>query len=196
MPSIACMEESDLKLYRKIQKGSKLAFDELFRKYYSVLCKFVYLYLQDSDSCQEVVQDAFVGLWNDASKKEIDNIKSYLYTAVKNKALNIIEADKRHNKLLQENYLPEQEDDAEEEMLQEIKPVILQKVNELPEKCKEIFMLTKFEGLSYDEVAEYLNISKKTIENQMGIALKKLRVSLAPYKNLFVFIALISGMFF
>lgn len=182
------MIDSDAELYAGIKNGNKRSFDLLFRRYYSALCKFAFLYVKDSDQSQELVQDVFVAVWQEASSRSVDNIKSYLFTTVKNQALNHIAAEKRHASLLQANYSQQAEDTANEADIEAFNTLLHQKMADLPEKCREIFMLTKLEGLSYEEVADYLQVSVKTIENQMGIAFKKLRENMLPYFDKIFFI--------
>jgi len=188
------MSKSDEALFAEVKKGNKLAFDQLFRKYYPALCKFAFLYVKDSDQSQELVQDMFVALWNEAESRTVDNVKAYLYTTVKNRSLNFIDAEKRHSSLLQTNYNHSEESNSTAEAdIDAFNAILQDKLADLPDKCREIFLLTKFEGLSYEEVADYLKVSVKTIENQMGIAFKKLREAMLPYfDTIFMLIWLIS----
>jgi len=193
------MDKDDLFLYQEIQKGNKVAFNELFKKYYVLLCKFSFVFLKDKDSSQEIAQDIFVSLWNDAPVRKIDNVKSYLFTMAKNRSLNEIASVKRKNEILENHKDDIYIQDSNENDHSYFKKMLQSNIELLPDKCKQIFQLTKIEGLTYDEVAEYLQVSKKTVENQMGIALKKLRENLKPHIDKFFLIIIhlfLGGMHF
>lgn len=134
------------------------------------------------EDAEESIQDMFVRLWEKTPDVNIDtSLKAYLYTSARNYTLNAIKKQQ-----IERNYLNEYSENGElqesdEKMSEaEIGQLIQLGVDTLPEKCREIFILCKQEGLTYEEIAEYLNISKKTIDNQMGIALRKLRDYLQP----------------
>ncbi len=176
----------DKLLFRKIQKGNKKAFDALFRKYYTQLVRFAIAYVHDGTIAEEMVQDVFIRIWENAPCTDIEtSVQAYLHTSVRNQALNYLkhtEVKKRH----------EQEQVKQAEVLDEFpgsvnmgffQEVLAKAIGNLPDKCREIFEMAKFQGLSYDEIAEYLQVSGKTVENQMGIALKKLRENMLPYSD-------------
>lgn len=124
----------------------------------------------------------FVHLWEKAQGMNIDtSVKAYLYTSARNFTLNAIK--KRQTEL---RYINEYSEIAEgyeqdEKMSDaQISELINSGVNTLPDRCREIFILCKQEGLTYEEISNYLNISEKTVDNQMGIALRKLREYLHP----------------
>jgi len=137
--------------------------------------------VQDNQRAQDVVQDVFMNFWRKRDTLDIDlKVKSYLFTAVRNKALEVLRHEKmkenhadtvRINELLRYDI----EDEAE-------KYVRLEKIHAaigtLPDKCREVFSLSKLNGLSYNEIANHLNISVKTVENQIVRALKLLREKL------------------
>jgi len=182
---------SDPHILDKIKNGDDEAFSQLFDDYYVTLCFFAIKYVSDMDLSRSLVQQVFVDLW---AKREKLNIryspKSYLYHAVKNRSIDYLRKKKNSIPLSDtfENIqsLPFQDLVEEAELNERINKAI----NRLPEKCREIFLLCRFEGLKYSEIAEKLNISVKTVEMQMGIALKKLRNSLSDYQmiNLLVFV--------
>ena len=168
----------------KIQAGDKLAFELLFNFYCQRLIHFARRYVNDVQIAENIVQEVFVSVWNKREKLNPSRkIKSYLFTAVKNEALNelrhreveIRSGDKLIN-LIERDIDPEQEFAANE-----INKEIHKAINELPEKCREIFTMNRFDGLKYAEIAEILNISIKTVETQMGRALKKLRGRLKQF---------------
>lgn len=155
------------------------------------MCSFAYKYIQDIDTCQEIVHDVFVKLWE--KREQIDlskSVKSYLFTAVSNKCKNHIRDNKKFvtNELATENTNYNDQDALKQLQYQELEEKIQEAINSLPEKCKEVFELNRYEGLKYKEIAEKLHISVKTVENQMGKALKVLREKLKNYVELFLFI--------
>jgi RNA polymerase sigma-70 factor (ECF subfamily) len=173
---------NELELFEKIKQRDNVAFDILFRKYYAALCRFSYAMCLSEEDAEECIQDMFVHLWEKSSAVNIEtSLKAYLYTSARNYTLNVIK-----KRQVERNYLNEYSENGglgeQDEKIPEaeIGQLIQMGVNTLPEKCREIFILSKQEGLTYDEIAEYLNISKKTIDNQMGIALRKLRDYLRP----------------
>ena len=173
------MDETILLL--KIRQKDKASFDILFRAYYKPLCLFAYKILRESDLAEEVVQEFFISIWE---KTPVINgsVKSYFYKSIYNRCLNVLEKLKNRKKNedafsnIKEESVPENNDEYQ------LSPQIIDAaIQELPVKCREIFILCKYNEMTYGQVAELLNISPKTIENQMGIALKKLREKLLPY---------------
>lgn len=173
---------NEFELFERIKLQDKEAFDTLFRRYYTPLCRFSYAICLSKEDAEESVQDMFVGLWEKAPTIRIDaSVKAYLYTSVRNYTLNVIQKQQIELRHLNE-YSELADEDEREESLDDtqISQLIRNGVDTLPEKCREIFILCKLEGLTYDEIADYLNVSKKTVDNQMGIALRKLREYLHP----------------
>ena len=146
----------------------------LFRTNYRPLCLYALHYLNDIDAVEDIVQDSFVDLWELLKGgKEIKNAKSYLYTMVKNRSLEKLKQD---NLLTDDNILDKEE--FEDEDLEErsyIESRLWTAIDSLPERCRDIFLMSKRDGMKYQEIAEELNISIKTVENQMSKALKTLK---------------------
>lgn len=179
---IGTMHEDDIhldhQLMNRIKAGESLAYDTLFKKYYAYLCMIVYRMIQDKSAAEDVVQDVMLELWKKRESIEIKNaVKSYLHRSVRNKTLNRI----RDNKMKFEGdeqllEVPSGESSPIQMMQGEDLAQTLQKTYEkLPEKCRIVFSLVKYEGLSYKEAAEQLEISVKTVENQISKALKIFR---------------------
>ncbi len=185
------MNISDRDIFEKIKNGDDAAFSQLFDETYASLCFFVNKYLSDMDMARSVVQEFFVDLWVNHQKLTVPHSpKSYLYYSVKNRTIDFIRKEKNLNKAGE----PDQDShsipfrDLVEEA--ELDAKINESIQNLPDKCRQIFTLCRFEGLKYAEIAEKLNISIKTVEMQMGIALKKIRNNLSDYQmfNLLVFV--------
>lgn len=186
--------QKDNTLFLKIREGDEAAFNEAFESYYSRLCFFADNIIHDYDQSSSIVQQVFVDLWLKRARLDvIYSLKGFLFRAVRNQALDWL----RHRKVESE-YLQEQSFKQEEAVfldqleLAELNEKINIAIQELPERCREIFVLCRFEGLKYAEIASRLEISVKTVETQMSIALKKIRakVSDSQYLNLLAFIFL------
>ena len=175
-------QDQDLLLFGQVKNGDLSSYEILFKKYFKELYRFAYTYVRDQTISEEMAQEVFLYIWEKRGQIEVQTtLKTYLYSAVKNKCLNYIKLE-----------LPKQQamSDVSEVMLATSNPKIDEGENEklkiyiqtaidtLPKKCKQIFVLSRSAGLTYEEIAEELDLSKKTVENQMGIALKKLRESL------------------
>jgi len=178
------LDYTDIDLFKQVKTGNENSFNLLFKKYYAPLCRFAVLFTKDNDNAEEIVQSFYVKLWQHRRTVKItSSVKSYLYTSVRNTALNFIKKE-----ITRTNYELSYDDNKEssrEEMKNEDFNMIYEKaVKSLPTRTKEVYILSKNEGLSYGEIAEYLHISAKTVENNMGIAFKKLREFLMPYKHL------------
>lgn len=141
------------------------------------MCRFSYAICLSYDEAEESVQDMFVNLWEKAPGLTIGiSVKAYLYTSARNYTLNAISRKQREIRNLNEYAENTNGYEQDEKMPDtEISGLITKGINTLPAKCREIFILCKQEGLTYEEISEYLNVSKKTVDNQMGIALHKLR---------------------
>jgi RNA polymerase sigma-70 factor (family 1) len=149
------------------------------------LCAYANSFISDLDAAEEIVQELFVRFWEQRETKEITtSIRAYFYASVRNACLNEL----KHLKI-KEKYKQEQEreltfnvnQDQHNLELNELDEKIHTAINKLPEGRRKIFILSRFDGLKYQEIADKLNISIKTVENQMGEALKFLRVQLKDF---------------
>jgi RNA polymerase sigma-70 factor (ECF subfamily) len=166
-------------LFEDIRNGDEEAFNKAFDLYYSRLCFFADQVLRDFDLSRSVVQQVFVDLWIKRDRLQVDSLKSYLYQSVRNATLDVLKHKKAESKYLStlEKEEPVQLTDLMEEA--ELADRINKAIQNLPEKCREIFVLCRFEELKYAEIAARLNISVKTVEMQITIAMKKLRKELS-----------------
>lgn len=156
-------------------------FKSLFDREYNKLCQYAYTYMQDTHLAEDVVQDTFIKIWE--NKRELiasPDVKFYLITAVRNNCITAI----RKQKTQQTTYTDDIKEPEPEpyfrasqhaEKQSEDTRKIEEALNQLPPKCKEVFLLVKLHGMSYKQAAESLEISVKTVENQMGKAIKILR---------------------
>jgi RNA polymerase sigma-70 factor (ECF subfamily) len=163
--------------------GQEAQFKQLFSKEYSSLCRYALTYMQDTHAAEDVVQDTFIKIWE--QKRDIihlPEIKFYLITAVRNNCISALrKAKSQQVHFTDETPEPEPEpfitNTQQREMASEQTRRIADALNKLPPKCKEVFLLIKMQGMSYKQAAEALDISVKTVENQMGKAIRLLRES-------------------
>lgn len=179
------MQESDIKVFSEIQSGQTPAFEMLFKTYYQPLCRYANSYLKDSDEAEELVQATFIGFWEKRNTISIDSsIKSYLYRAVRNSCLNELKHEQVKQKYFtHETAKGEKLSEAADHLAihAELEDKIRAAIQTLPEQCRLIFTMSRFEELKYQEIADQLNLSVKTVENQMGKALKIMRTQLKEY---------------
>lgn len=162
--------------------------EQLFKEHFAPLCGFAQKYVYDLDEAKGVVHDVFVSVWEKMESMEAEmNFRSYLYTAVRNRCLNVIRDKKKEvqldtvdEKLVSENY------DVLE--VKELENEIELAINTLPDKCREVFEKSRVEGLKYAEIADKMGISVKTVEAQMSKALRMLRAHLAEFLSMLFFI--------
>lgn len=158
-------------------------FEALFRAHYQELVVFARGYTQDDDQAEELVQETFVTLWKNASQYAIQHsARSYLYAAVRNNCLNFLKHEKVKKAYGENVRLFAPVGDATDTLeIAELRERIGVAIQKIPEKCREIFMLSRYYGKKYTEIADELQLSVKTVENQMGRALKILREELGDY---------------
>ncbi|CAK7073086.1 MAG: hypothetical protein BACD_03467 [Bacteroides rodentium] len=145
--------------------------------YYEPLCRFLNFYTQDITVIEDVLQEVFLKLWENKDEIEVKYIKTYLFHATKNKVLNHLRDEEKRHHLL-ENWLNQQQLEKQGKECYDIEQftAALHKcVEQLPDKCREIFLLSRQERLTYKQIAERLSISPKTVEAQMAIALSRIR---------------------
>lgn len=173
----------DSEIIRRIRKGDVGQFESLFRSSYVSLVRYAKTIIRDHDSAEEIVQDLFFRLWKDSEKLQIESsLNGYLYRAVHNRCLHFIE----HNKVIErytyemsviQNDSPESPTDILN--YKELQAKVARILERLPERSGKIFCMSRFEGLKYSEIAERLSVSVKTVEANMGRALKEFRKVLA-----------------
>lgn len=170
----------DSELLDLIKSGDETAFDEIYRRHWDTLYKAAYYLLQDEATAMDIVQDVFVWLWEHRDHVVLTTLRGYLVMAVRYKVANYIRHRKVRAAFVTANTLPEPAENTEELALElkELKNIIAIFTQQLPERCREVFQLSREEHLSNREIALQLNISEKTVENQITLALKKLRVRL------------------
>jgi RNA polymerase sigma-70 factor (ECF subfamily) len=160
------------------------AFEQIFKKHNKTLCDLAYNIVSDADAAKDIVQDVFVKLWNNRSNVDLGGqIRNYLYKATSHTALNYLRSLKRIDRLGNQTEVSRLQAHANQESIlyKEFELRVRESIDRLPPKCKAIYLLSRHEGLKYQEIADALGLSLKTVENQMGIALEKLRDDLKPF---------------
>ncbi len=162
------------------------AFELLFKDFFKPLCGFAVKYVVDLEEAKNLVHEVFITVWERFDSLPADiNYRSYLFTAVRNRCLNHIRDRKKIftiEKVAEHNLAEENTALETTELQREIELAI----NLLPEKCRQVFELSRNEDLKYSEIAERMNISVKTVEAQMSKALSVLRTHLAEFLSLLI----------
>ncbi|MCL6220362.1 RNA polymerase sigma factor [Zunongwangia pacifica] len=182
LKSLGVTKSTDRQLFIRMSNGEYKALNILFNRYYAALCKFGNLYENDAALVEEKISDVFIQLWNKRNLlKDITNPKPYLYVTVRNKLL------KKSKTQLDLQYLDDHKTDIgllhapsieEETIIEEqnegIKQYINRVLNILPKKSRRIFVMSRVEGFKYHEIAEIMEISPRTVETHIAIAIKYL----------------------
>lgn len=174
---------TDEVLFEKIQAGDVKAFDILFMRYYPLLCAYAKQFV-DFDDGQEIVQDVMVWFWENSSMQVIESSpKNYLFRAVKNRCLTLINRNELKQRVVSSMYenLQSQYEDPDFYIVEELTRNIENALSRLPETYREAFEMNRFQSMTYNEIAEKLNVSSKTIDYRIQQALKLLRVELKDY---------------
>lgn len=175
----------DLFIIEGLGRREKIVFDYIFNYYYSSLCAFSMHYLNDRSVVEDLVQDFFVYLWIEAPRLQIrSSLKSYLYVAVKNRCLDY----QKHHKITEKyqafiHFSSEKEDNSTDNFIaeSELRQAIQSSMGKMPPRCREIFELSRLNGLTNQEISDKLDISKRTVEIQISNSLKILRKELVEF---------------
>ncbi len=167
-----------------IRNGDVTAFETVFRTYYRRLCAVVYAFVDSAETAEEIVQDLFLKIWRQHESLQItDNLQAYLYQAARNASLNHLKhrrIESRWSERVRAEDPPVAPGADDELAESELSRAIDAGIAALPERCRLVFTMSRRQGLSYAEIADVLGISVKTVEAQMGRALKSLRERLDP----------------
>ncbi len=166
----------------RIRDGDEQAFEELFHAFYPRLCAFAVTYVGSYDAARDVVQDVFLKIWKRRTRWRLHtSLKSYLYQAVRNQSLNHRKSEQRRRDREQASRPGGAALAAEDEVLRkELGEAIWAAIDQLPPRRRRAFVLHRQHGLTYKEVAQVMGTQPKTVENQIGRALKFLRKELSP----------------
>lgn len=173
---------------RKVrEEGDRRAFEKIFRTYYKRLYGFAYSYVENSQEAEDIIQALFLNIWRQRETWQPQgSLKQYLFAAVCNRSLNIL----RHRQIRDEaqedviHFIGEIKSRSysdESREVEELRKAIQTGIEQLPSRCRQIFVLSRRSGLTYPEIADILDISINTVGTQMGRALKSLRNHLADF---------------
>ena len=174
---------TDEVLFEKIQAGDVKAFDILFMRYYPLLCAYAKQFVDFGDG-QEIVQDVMVWFWENSSMQVIESSpKNYLFRAVKDRCLPLINRNELKQRVVSSMYENQQSqyEDPDFYIVEELTRNIENALSRLPETYREAFEMNRFQSMTYNEIAEKLNVSSKTVDYRIQQALKLLRVELKDY---------------
>jgi RNA polymerase sigma-70 factor (family 1) len=175
------MNNTEKIIWTLIQQKDAEAFEDYYKEHYKSFFLMAYKYLKSEVLAQEVVNDVFVKIWEEGSRMVVDSsLKSYLYKAVINSSINLLNRQKRERQNRQD--LIDRSSDSYElrEMEEnEMKIRIYAAIDQLPQQCRKVFQMSRFEGLKNQEVADKLGISIKTVKNHITHALKQLGKSVS-----------------
>jgi RNA polymerase sigma-70 factor (ECF subfamily) len=187
------IEQADLDDFflLRFKNGDELAFEKIFKSNHKQIVGFCNQFICDLDKAKSLSQDVFLNLWLNREKIEtLNGIRAFLYTYAKSSCLKYI----RHQKVISKyegKHLQEREEELSREVLEsfdfnsleftELEELILQSINDLPEKCRQVFIMSRFEGKMNKEISDELSISVKSVEANITRALKTLKLRLSDY---------------
>jgi len=180
------MKLSDDEILQLLKTKGESAMEMLYDRYYRYLCHAVYNVLKDSVITEDIVQEVFMEIWKKKEQLNIKiSLKAYLRRASVNKSLNYI----RDNKIkfegddqLKDN-LKSDENIQDNLEAKEMEAAVIEAIDQLPPKCRDVFKLSRFEGKTYQEIADIMGISIKTVENQISKALKAMRAAILRHRE-------------
>ena len=162
----------------------KIELEKIFHQYYSPLCNYASKIIADNAMSEDIVQNLFIQLWENDKLNDAINIEYFLLRAVKYKCIDYLRTKKTRKEVPFERLTDVEYTGTNELTEEEIEPLFHYFTAKLPPKTREVFLLSRKSGLTYKEIAEEMNISVKTVENQMGRALRKMKELLKEQKLL------------
>jgi RNA polymerase sigma-70 factor (family 1) len=190
---------TDNELIDRLIKGELSAYQQLYLNYYVPLCVYAKRYTRSKEIAEEIVQDVFLNIWELKGQFKITvSLKAYLFTATRNQCLNhlkhlqvVEEYNNYYTQLLkdaQDYYILSQETGDSIMIANELEKSIMEAIDSLPDGCKKIFLMSRFEGLKHQDIADKLGVTLHTVHKQISIALDKLRKLLKNYYLIFLFV--------
>ena len=175
-------------ILNRLKSDDRAALKDLFQEHYSLVCQSIHRFIRDHATTEDLAQEVFLRFWEKRHSIQVtSSLPAYLRRMAMNEALGYLRRNKRYE---EDEFVPENETEtgpsAEEAYLhEELQESVAAAINSLPPKCRTVFQLSRYEELTYKEIADQMGISVKTVENQMGKALKILRERLQGYLHLF-----------
>lgn len=194
------MDKVDSTILNRIKGGDEKAFEQLYYKYYNMLCHFAAQLLHNSKIAEEVVDDVFFHIWDTRGTLDIFSLRAYLIRCVRNNSLkairsvdyqSIVKAVSLSSKGLQFNdYLCDESHPVGWIIEKEMEKQLIDAINALPDECQKVFRMSRFEGKKYSEIAVSLGISVNTVKYHIKNAIKQLSQVITPYIFLLIFLSL------
>jgi len=186
------MPAYDLQFIKAVRDGDEKAFRKVFHDYYNRLYNYALHYVIDQEIAREIVQDSFMKLWETRSRlKYNSNLGAFLFTLTRNGCLNYLKhllIQRKHTEKVRKdwhdyqlNYIALSDETSEKIIFDELHEKVQRAIDRLPPKCREIFVMSRTRELKHKEIANLLNISHKTVENQISEALRRIRLQLQDY---------------
>lgn len=186
-------------IIKQLQDGNEKVFEQIVREYWPRMFKFALIYTQNNETSQELVQDTFLVLWNNrAVLKDNTNLITYLMVVLRNKCLNLLEQTRIRQLYIEEiddetiyqraNLYVLQDEASQIVESEDLHKAIERALSKLPEKTREIFMLSRYDGLKNQQIAETKNISQKTVEYHISKALQILKEELPQDYWIWIFL--------
>ncbi len=180
----------------RISKGDKNAFDVVFRRFYPGLVIFASQFVLDEPAAEEIVQDFFMRLWEKRTGLVFTgSLKSYFFTSVKNRCFNYLKHRRIEQEVIEKLKVLSRRSllfDPDVYVVSELQEEITRAVNALPERCRDVFIMSRFNGMNNDEIARELKLSKRTVETHISNAIAALRRDLNKYVDLIILAWLLS----
>lgn len=179
-------------VFESFTKGDEKAFEYIFKTYFSYLLNYARQILKDTDAAEEIVESVFLNLWENKSEIKLEtSLKSYLFKSVYNHCLNHLKHAqvkeryvlyfKHHVSTDSEGNIISADYPISNLIEKELSEIIEKSIQDLPAQCREVFMMSRYQNLKNEEIAQKLNISVNTVRTQISRALAKLRESLKEY---------------
>jgi len=183
------MNTAEAIIWEQIQQKDILAFESFYKKHYKEFLLLAYRYLKSYAPAEEIVNDVFVKIWEDAEKITIESsFKSYICRAVINRSINALNRQKKEIQNQRElASLPEAHQEQREIEANELKVQLYKAIDALPEQCRRVFLMSRSDGMKQQEIADQLGISIKTVKNHITHALKQL----GKARGYYVFLAIL-----
>lgn len=174
------MQFSDREFIQSLRRGDKKSFEKIYTVFFYRLVNFAKEYVVDVEVAREIVQDSFLSLWEYRSRlRDNTNISAYLFTITRNNSLNFLkhllairkysEYSKYSREQYQLNYIALKDESSEQIIYKELQERIQSAITQLPPKCRQIFEMSRVDELKHREIASVLNISIKTVDNQISL---------------------------
>lgn len=185
------MDLQEQAIWKNIQQKDIVTFERYYKEHYKSFFLMACKYLKDTSIAEEIVNDVFLKIWEEGDKIKIDtSLKSYIYKAVINRCINVLHKNKRESALeVDLSNIPDESYELRQIEENELRMKLYAAIDQLPEQCRKVFEMSRFEEMKQQEIADKLGISIKTVKNHITIALKQLSISVANFSILlFLFI--------